>query len=451
VHPAQGPQDQKTGGKMKFIRLGMLGTIFLFLLTPLMAAENPYVSAGIEAAQWVRASATKTGQGAAWPADPRDPKSTNNTLYSGVPGDVLLFVEAFHATKDHSYLNDARSGADYLLASIGTEEGFGLYEGLAGVGFALTEIYKATGDTKYKEGALKCFKLVQDRAVKAGKGIEWSDSSDIISGTSGIGLAMLYAARELKYPSAIETATQAGDRMLELGQPAEGGLKWAMSPNYQRLMPNFSHGTAGVAYFLASLYQQTKKKEFLEGALAGAKYLLAVAKTEGDVCMVFHNEPDGKDLYYLGWCHGPVGTARLFYRLYQVTGDKVWMSWVKKSARAILTSGIPEKQTPGFWNNVGRCCGSAGVAEFFLDLYRVTKDREYLAFSKRVTDQVISRGTREGQGMKWIQAEHRVRPELLVAQTGLMQGASGIGLWLFKLGSFERGKMTEILLPDTPF
>lgn len=451
MHPARGPQIQGIGGKMKFYRLGIVGITVLFLLTPLMAAENPYVSVGIEAAQWVRASATKTDQGVAWLADPKDPKSANNSLYAGVPGDVLLFVEAFRVTQDRSYLKDARSGADYLLASIETEKGFGLYEGLAGIGFALTETFKATGEAKYKEGALKCFKLLQDRAVKAGKGIEWSESSDIISGTSGIGLAMLYAARELKYSSAIETATQAGDRMLELGQPAEGGLKWAMSPNYQRLMPNFSHGTAGVAYFLASLYQQTKKKEFLEGALAGAKYLLAVAKTEGDVCMIFHNEPDGKDLYYLGWCHGPVGTARLFYRLYEVTGDKVWMSWVRKSARAILTSGIPEKQTPGFWNNVGRCCGSAGVAEFFLDLYRVTKDREYLAFSKRVTDQVISRGTREGQGMKWIQAEHRVRPELLVAQTGLMQGASGIGLWLFKLGSFERGKMTEILLPDTPF
>jgi lantibiotic modifying enzyme len=239
--------------------------------------------------------------------------------------------------------------------------------------------------------------------------------------------------------------------MIELGQLAGGGLKWAMSPTFERYMPNFSHGTAGSSYFLATLYQETKKKEFLDAALAGAQYLKSVAKTDGDVCLVFHHEPDGKDLYYLGWCHGPVGTARLFYRLYQVTGDGSWMDWVKRSARAVIASGIPEKQTPGFWNNVSQCCGSAGVAEFFLNLYRLTKDRQYMDFSRRVTANLLSRSTREGEGLKWIQSEHRVKPELLVAQTGYMQGAAGIGMWLLHLDSFERGKESQITFPDSPF
>ena len=216
-------------------------------------------------------------------------------------------------------------------------------------------------------------------------------------------------------------------------------------------MPNFSHGTAGIAYFLATLYQETKDKEFLNAALAGAKYLQAVAKTEGDVCLVFHNEPDGLDLYYLGWCHGPVGTARLFYRLYQVTGDRVWMGWVKKSAQALLKSGIPEKQTPGFWNNVSQCCGSAGVAEFFLSLYKITHEREHLDFSKRVTANLLERATRDAGGMKWIQAEHRIKPDLLVAQTGYMQGAAGIGMLLLRLDDLERNKKPAVTFPDSPF
>ncbi len=216
-------------------------------------------------------------------------------------------------------------------------------------------------------------------------------------------------------------------------------------------MPNFSHGTAGIAYFLATLYQETKNKEFLDAAIAGAKYLQAVSKTEGDVCLVFHNEPDGKDLYYLGWCHGPVGTARLFYRLYQVTGDRVWMGWVKKSAQALLKSGIPEKQTPGFWNNVSQCCGSASVAEFFLSLYRVTREREHLDFAKRVTANLLERATRDAGGMKWIQAEHRIKPDLLVAQTGYMQGAAGIGMLLLRLDDLERNKKPAVTFPDSPF
>jgi lantibiotic modifying enzyme len=224
-----------------------------------------------------------------------------------------------------------------------------------------------------------------------------------------------------------------------------------MNPSFARLMPNFSHGTAGISYFLATLYRETRTREFLDAALAGAKYLQSVAKTDNKACLVFHNEPDGKDLYYLGWCHGPVGTARLFYRLHQITGEPVWMDLVKKSARGILVSGIPEKQTPGFWNNVSQCCGSAGVAEFFLNLYQVTRDREYLAFSRRVATHLIGKATRDRVGMRWIQAEHRVRPELLVAQTGYMQGAAGIGMLLLHLDGFQRGKKAVVDFPDSPF
>jgi hypothetical protein len=119
--------------------------------------------------------------------------------------------------------------------------------------------------------------------------------------------------------------------------------------------------------------------------LSGARYLQSVARTDDDACLIFHHEPDGKDLCYLGWCHGPTGTSQLFYRLYQATGDKSWMSWVERCARAILKSGIPEKEHPGFWNNVGQCCGSAGVAEFFLSLHRITEKQEYLDFARRLT------------------------------------------------------------------
>jgi hypothetical protein len=51
----------------------------------------------------------------------------------------------------------------------------------------------------------------------------------------------------------------------------------------------------------------------------------------------------------------------------------------------------------------------------------------------------------------WIQAEHRVRPDLLVAQTGYMQGAAGIGMLLLHLEAFEKGRGAEIILPDSPF
>jgi lantibiotic modifying enzyme len=431
-----------------------VSALIIALLLPVslsLAADRVYRDQAIKTASWIEASAVKTPQGNAWPTDPLDAKTLSTNLYGGVSGIVLFFLEAYRSTGNSLYLDDVRRGADYLVAALPDEKETGLYEGVAGIGFALNEVFKATRDEKYRTQALKCVQTIKDKTIRSGKGIEWSAVTDIIGGSAGTGLFLLYAARELKDPAARELAVQAGERLIELGKREAGGLKWAMDPTFKRLMPNFSHGTAGICYFLATLYKETRKKEFLDASLAGARYLQSIAATEGNACFIFHDEPDNKTLYYLGWCHGPVGTTRLFYRLYEVTGDKQWMDWVKKLARGLLDSGIPEKPTPGFWNNVGQCCGSAGVGEFFLSLYRVTHDSEYLSFSKRVTANLLTRSTEDKNGLKWIQAEHRIKPELLVAQTGYMQGAAGIGMWLIHLDDFEQGKKSKLTFPDNPF
>lgn len=43
------------------------------------------------------------------------------------------------------------------------------------------------------------------------------------------------------------------------------------------------------------------------------------------------------------------------------------------------------------------------------------------------------------------------KPELLVAQTGYIQGAAGIGAWLLQLDAFERRRRSSITFPDSPF
>ena len=415
------------------------------------AADTTYLAAAEKTAAWIRASEVRTPEGLSWPAVPKDPGSIALNLYGGTPGVVLFFLQAFYTTVREDHIRDARAGADYLLTKMAGVEGAGLYEGLAGVGFALEETFRASGDRRYRQGFMDCLGRIKDGAVEAGAGVEWTSTTDIISGGAGTGLFLIYAARETGDTSWLDLASRAGTRLVELGRPENGGLNWAMDPGYPRLMPNFSHGTAGIAYFLAALFRETKRREFLAAALAGARYLLAVAKTEGDSCLIFHDEPDNKDLFYLGWCHGPVGTARLFYLLAEVTGDKAWLGWVRKSANALLESGIPEKETPGFWNNAGICCGLAGVGEFFLDLHLALGDKAYLDFARRVTARLLAKAAEENGRMSWVQAEHRTRPDYVFAQTGFMQGAAGIGTFLLRFGAVNREGTRRVVFPDTPF
>ncbi|MHC5070964.1 MAG: lanthionine synthetase LanC family protein [Planctomycetota bacterium] len=414
--------------------------------------KRPYLAAARKAASWLQAVAVERDGRKAWPADPDDPRSVCSDLYYGTAGVVLFYLEFHRATGDPTWLEEAKAGADDLILSLpdtlDQKDQPGLYLGVAGIGFVLEETHKATGDLDYREAALRCVELLRKAAKPAGAGVEWNHTTDIISGSAGTGLFLLYAADEMDCAGARDLAAQAGRHLLELGIPARGGLKWRMDPDFPRLMPNFSHGTAGVCYFLASLYAATREAAFLDGALAGARYLQSISSREG---RIFHHEPGGEKLFYQGWCHGPAGTARLYYRLWRVTGDAKWKTALEAAAAEIMNSGIPEERTAGFWNNVSQCCGSAGVAEFFMSMYRLFGQKEYLEFCRRLATDLLVRAMPEQDKLKWIQAEQRVKPHLLVAQTGYLQGAAGIGACFLHLDSLERGGDAGISLPDSPF
>jgi len=432
---------------------GLIGNVSGTPSAPLAVAEA--------AAAWIHSKRIETEHGVTWPADPRDPHTSDLTLYHGSPGVILFLLELHHATGSEAYLEEARRGADHLmaLAASGKLIHPGLYTGLAGMAFTIAEVHRATGEGHYREGALFCVDQIVSQARPASNRVAWHDGNpedivtDIVGGSAGIGLALLYAHDVLGHPDALQVARDAAPPLLALARESEGGLKWPMSPSYPRLMPNFSHGTAGVAYFLARLYEVTGDQDLLDGALQGASYLTAASRNEGRGSLIFHHEPEGEDLFYLGWCHGPTGTARLFYQLSQVVGDEDLMLWPRRGARGIMDQGVPELRVEGLWNNVSQCCGDAGVGDFFLSLHDVSGDDSYLHFVDRIERYLTDQCEEDGStvGTRWVQAEHRTQPENVVAQTGWMQGAAGVGAFFVHLDGKRKGRPDRILPPDSPW
>jgi lantibiotic modifying enzyme len=221
-------------------------------------------------------------------------------------------------------------------------------------------------------------------------------SSDIVSGAAGIGLTLLWAHETLQHPSGQATAHGAGERLLQLGNEKQSGLQWNLSPNFARNYPNFSHGTGGIAYFLARLATSTGERSFLAAAEQGGRYLRSLSICNTDGCRILHHEPGGEELFYLSWCHGPAGTARLFRQLARSTGDSAWAEWINQGARAIQRFGVPETRSPGYWNNVSQCCGDAGVGEFFLALERLTGDAAHGEFANRIGQYITGHGSNDG-------------------------------------------------------
>ena len=424
--------------------------------------DRPHLRIALEAWHWLDASRISTGRGATWPADPTDRASTGYTLYTHGPGVLPFALELHYATGDRQYLDAAVEGAAHLAATLSDIPSAGLYTGLSGIAFVLAETWRATGLDMHRSHAGLATQLLVDRARAVGAGFAWpqssgddaAESNDIISGTAGTGLALLQLDRTLGHRGALEAAEGAGRRLLERAIETDTGLRWDMWPGYAREMPNFSHGTAGIAYFLATLHRATGERNFLDAALAGARYLTSQA-TLDDGYRLFHSRPGGEDLYYLSWCHGPVGTNRLFHQLGEITGDAEWHGWVARGARGVMSTGIPERRNPGFWENISQCCGSAGAAEHFLTLHRTTGNDAYGAFVDRLNadllDRATSVGTSAGRGRSWTQAEHRTQPDLLVAQTGHMQGAAGVGKYFLHMDAMEgRGEGPRVVLPDDP-
>ena len=410
----------------------------------------------LRAARWIRTARIETPNGVTWPADPLKPSSVGTDLYNGMPGVILFHLELFHATGDKSWLEEAKLGANELIAKlpeIDAAQNAGLYTGLAGAAFVLEETHRASGDGTYRDAVKKTVAMIRAQARKTPLGVAWSgpsDTNDIISGSAGIGLALLWIDQTIGDPASRTLALAVGRHLSDIGIPANGGVKWNVSPTVKNLYPNFSHGTAGVSYFLATLLNATGERSFMATALSGARYLENVANTEANGLKVFHHEPGGEDLYYLSWCHGPAGTTRLFHRMAQITQRDRWEELVRKGARATIASGVPEKQSPGYWNNISQCCGNAGVGEFFLSLQRQAPTAEHAQMIRRVAANTLERATPEGDGLKWIQAENRVSPTEVVAQTGYMQGAAGVGSFYLHADALSKGRKPAIVWPDSP-
>ncbi len=422
------------------------------------AVARPYLDAALRAEHWLRSVAIDTAAGRSWPVAPGDARRgrPDPFLYTGAPGVVLFYLELHAFTGERRFLDEAVRGALDIAAAIpaagAAVRETGLYVGLAGQAIVLDRVHAASGREELRRAAARGAELV---AARFGDGPPAPDEvTDIVSGTAGAGLALL-AMTHLVGDRAVASARRAGDRLLAAALPvAEGGRRWLMTPTATRELPNFSHGTAGVAYFLATLARQGGERAHLDAALDGARYLRSLMVPAGGGQVIRHNDGEqGKSLFYLSWCHGPAGTSRLWERLHRVDGDAAWRRLEDAGAQGIVAQGVPERRTAGFWENVSQCCGNAGVAEYFLERHRHRGDAADLDHARRHADDLLRRATIDGDRQRWVQAENRASPRDLVAQTGWMQGAAGVGAMLLHLDvAVERKAVRRAtVLPDSPW
>ncbi|MFF5225870.1 lanthionine synthetase LanC family protein [Dactylosporangium sp. NPDC000521] len=379
------------------------------------------------------------------------PASDRDTVYAGLPGLAPVLAEL----RLHRPLTEAETAlADAIVTRLtglaATRVEPSLYDGLAGDVAALRLLAPGSERAALErlthlrtpDGWETTFDIRPDSRAPL---------TDVVMGTAGIVHAAAWAGGDL----AAGIMTTGGEALLRAAEPTAHGLDWRMWPGYRSSSPNFSHGTAGVAAALAVAGRALGRADFVDAARRGGEHLVAIADLAGDGFAVPHTIPPSQrevEPVTYNWCHGPAGTSQLFPALAlagvaEVGGFPVG-DLRRRCLHSVLASGVPARLRPGFWDNDGRCCGTAGVGDILLDAAQ-SFDASLLAAARTMADALVERAVHDETGACWRFIEHRQDPPLLPPNPTWMQGSAGIAAFLLRLARVERDGLTASVV-DRP-
>ena len=346
----------------------------------------------------------------------------------------------------------------------------GFNNGPTGQAYFVLKLYEVTKDEAY----LKYAEKVADDVIAAGKTegdyLYWSEQLDYCGDGSYIPyFAELY--RVTKNDKYADAARRFGNYLLTKGKTApNGGTYWNVVDLTIIDFPkdvfwvNLAHGTSGVGYVFTFIYNLTKEEKFLNAAKEAAKYIqgIAVGDDEGVLVPYLDSLERGPstEFYYLSQCHGPAGTSLLFHALYDITGEKEYLDWTLKLSRGIIKAGAPENFSRGYWQSQALCCGTPGILEHFVSIYRLTGEKEFLEYARRTAKTVVGQSFVEDadgdiyhqkQTRRWSGAWWRTIPTDVHSYTGLYIGTAGNAWTLLSLAAAEKGENNLVNTIDYDF
>jgi Lanthionine synthetase C-like protein/HopA1 effector protein family len=329
--------------------------------------------------------------------------SLGSDLYSGTSGIAWFLAELFHVTGKEEFRRTAEGAIRQSFKNASTsshELGVGLYGGWAGIAYACWRCASLLN--------LPELCAVPSAVNQLRKMLSDSKAADIVSGLAGAILCLLLLGEE-------ELARDYGSLLVGCARRSRGAFSWKTTEKSSHShLTGFAHGTAGIAFSLATLYKATGCPDYREAVLG------ALAYERGYFNSDLGNWPDFRGTrnrreplqYSCGWCHGAPGIALSRHLCASIFATEVENTLLSErdvaleTTRAALIKGLNRK------TDFCLCHGMAGNADI-LALIGLDEDRE-------LVEQVGH------LGLERLEADSP-------AHLGLMTGLAGIGHFYLRL------------------
>ncbi|GAA5118989.1 hypothetical protein GCM10023320_24010 [Pseudonocardia adelaidensis] len=226
-------------------------------------------------------------------------------VYGGTSGIAWFLGELFDATGDEVFRQGALGAIRRsLLDSSDTQPtGEGLYTGALGTAAVAARLAIL----------LDCDELADQGLTTARSHIAPSTGFDLMSGNAGATVAYLLLYQASNDDIFLDLAVAAGERMIRGAAASRGGLSWA-SPSLpgRRALTGLSHGAAGAAYALIALFEASGQASFRLAAESAMEYERSWFDPQAGNWPDFREVPDtapptSRVPYATTWCHGAPG------------------------------------------------------------------------------------------------------------------------------------------------
>ncbi|MDK8192992.1 lanthionine synthetase LanC family protein [Paenibacillus sp. UMB7766-LJ446] len=276
----------------------------------------------------------------------------------GWTGMVYSFNQLGQITQRIEYHQHAREVMEWIMAHhpyIPDETPTGLYFGYGAVPWRLAETAETLNDSLLLNVAENlALELTQNEPTQ----------TNISHGAAGLGLMLLELHRIGGRTELLERAEALAAYILTQEERHEDGLSmWKVKEQPSKkdgghYSLGFSHGIAGIGYFLLAMADRTHKEAYVSAVKRIVYTLDYTSHTGKNGLKTWPASPAKPDALWVHWCNGSAGIGRFLLAAADVLEDPVSAKLGKEAADAVAQTTI--------FASFGQCHGLAGNGDFLL-------------------------------------------------------------------------------------